>query len=64
MFCEIWFIKINYNSTDCYNKNFQVHIILRNTMHKLNNKETEKKKKKIIKNWIILENCIQLKENL
>jgi len=48
-FCEIWFMKINDDSADCFIENLWMHIISRNTARELNDKRTKKGKQKLLK---------------
>ena len=45
-FCEMWSLKI---SADCYREDFQIHILSRNIARELNDKRTEKEKKKSLR---------------
>ncbi len=42
-------MKIDEDSADCYSRDLRMHIISRNTARELNDKRTEKRKKKSVK---------------
>jgi len=48
-FCEVWFMKIDDDSADCYSRDLWMHVISRNTARELNDKRTKKRKKKSVR---------------
>ncbi len=48
-FCKVWFMKIDDDSADCHSKDLRMHVVSRNTARELNDKRTEKRKKKSVR---------------